>query len=217
MAKIFGGSASRLEVYALLAAAVVLIGGGVAGAVVVTSSDSNPAEVVSTTVALDIDASNKRLSATADPLGAPTADISAPVATASQPTSQNGPQTAIETSPESSTTLPLCADYYRGCGVPLDSATSTTSTIIVCAPPKHVTSNFIGDMGDVIEHIRAEWWPTGCGEMRWNSYLCLDPNLPWANSKFLGFANYGTGWKQVIAINYTYNSLTMRLTCDFRW
>jgi hypothetical protein len=45
MAKIFGGSASRLEVYALFAAAVVLIGGGVAGAVVVTSSDSSPAPV----------------------------------------------------------------------------------------------------------------------------------------------------------------------------
>jgi len=55
MAKIFGGSASRLEVYALFAAAVVLIGGSVAGAVVVTSSDSKPAEVaqasVDTTVA----------------------------------------------------------------------------------------------------------------------------------------------------------------------
>ena len=39
MAKIFGGSASRLEVYALFAAAVVLIGGGVSGAIVL-SSDS---------------------------------------------------------------------------------------------------------------------------------------------------------------------------------
>jgi hypothetical protein len=45
MARILGGNASRLEVYALFAAAVVLIGGGVAGAVVVTSSDSKPAEV----------------------------------------------------------------------------------------------------------------------------------------------------------------------------
>ena len=50
MAKIFGGSASRLEVYALFAAAVVLIGGGVAGAVVVTSSDSKPAEVAQVSV-----------------------------------------------------------------------------------------------------------------------------------------------------------------------
>ena len=47
MAKIFGGSASRLEVYALFAAAVVLIGGGVAGAVVVTSSDSSPTPIES--------------------------------------------------------------------------------------------------------------------------------------------------------------------------
>ena len=47
MAKVFGGSASRLEVYALFAAAVVLIGGGVAGAVVVTSSDSKHAEQLS--------------------------------------------------------------------------------------------------------------------------------------------------------------------------
>jgi hypothetical protein len=52
VAKIFGGSASRLEVYALFAAAVVLIGGGVAGAVVVTSSGdetSTPVTVVETT------------------------------------------------------------------------------------------------------------------------------------------------------------------------
>jgi hypothetical protein len=45
MAKIFGGSASRLEVYALFAAAVVLIGGGISGAIIVTSSDSKPAAV----------------------------------------------------------------------------------------------------------------------------------------------------------------------------
>ena len=50
MAKSFGGSASRLEVYALFVAAVVLIGGGVAGAVVVTSSDSKPAEVAQVSV-----------------------------------------------------------------------------------------------------------------------------------------------------------------------
>ena len=50
MAKIFGGSASRLEVYALFVAAVVLIGGGVAGAVVVASSDSKPAEVTQVSV-----------------------------------------------------------------------------------------------------------------------------------------------------------------------
>lgn len=50
MAKIFGGSASRLEVYALFVAAVVLIGGGVAGAVVVSSSDSKPAEVAQVSV-----------------------------------------------------------------------------------------------------------------------------------------------------------------------
>jgi hypothetical protein len=50
MAKIFGGSASRLEVYALFAAAVVLIGGSVAGAVVVTSGGetSTPVTVVET-------------------------------------------------------------------------------------------------------------------------------------------------------------------------
>ena len=45
MAKIFGGSASRLEVYALFAAAVVLIGGSVAGAVVVTSGGETSAPV----------------------------------------------------------------------------------------------------------------------------------------------------------------------------
>jgi hypothetical protein len=50
MAKIFGGSASRLEVYALFAAAVVLIGGGISGAVVLTSSDSKPAEVAQSAV-----------------------------------------------------------------------------------------------------------------------------------------------------------------------
>ncbi|CAB4346707.1 MAG: hypothetical protein F2567_08815 [Actinobacteria bacterium] len=45
MAKIFGGSASRLEVYALFVAAVVLIGGGIAGAIVVTSDGSSPSQV----------------------------------------------------------------------------------------------------------------------------------------------------------------------------
>jgi hypothetical protein len=50
MAKIFGGSASRLEVYALFAAAIVLIGGGIAGAVVVTSSDSKPPDVAQVSV-----------------------------------------------------------------------------------------------------------------------------------------------------------------------
>ena len=50
MAKIFGGSASRLEMYALFVAAVVLIGGGISGAVVLTSSDSKPAEVAQVSV-----------------------------------------------------------------------------------------------------------------------------------------------------------------------
>jgi hypothetical protein len=55
MAKIFGGSASRLEVYALFVAAVVLIGGGIGGAIVVTSGDETSApttvvEISSTTV-----------------------------------------------------------------------------------------------------------------------------------------------------------------------
>jgi hypothetical protein len=45
MARILGGNASRLEVYALFVAAVVLIGGGISGAIVVTSSDSSPAPV----------------------------------------------------------------------------------------------------------------------------------------------------------------------------
>jgi hypothetical protein len=45
MAKIFGGSASRLEVYALFAAAVVLIGGGIGGAIVVTSGGETSAPV----------------------------------------------------------------------------------------------------------------------------------------------------------------------------
>ena len=59
MAKIFGGSASRLEVYALFAAAVVLIGGGVAGAVVVASGGETSAPVTvvetsSTTVPVEM-------------------------------------------------------------------------------------------------------------------------------------------------------------------
>lgn len=45
MAKIFGGSASRLEVYALFVAAVVLIGGSIGGAIVVTSGDGGSAPV----------------------------------------------------------------------------------------------------------------------------------------------------------------------------
>jgi len=45
MAKIFGGSASRLEMYALFVAAVVLIGGGISGAIVVTSGGETSAPV----------------------------------------------------------------------------------------------------------------------------------------------------------------------------
>jgi len=45
MAKIFGGSASRLEMYALFVAAVVLIGGGISGAVVLTSGGETSAPV----------------------------------------------------------------------------------------------------------------------------------------------------------------------------
>jgi hypothetical protein len=77
MAKIFGGSASRLEVYALFAAAVVLIGGGVAGAVVVTSNDSKPAEVAQESV----DATVVDITVV-DTAGAPTAPtVAAPGAT----------------------------------------------------------------------------------------------------------------------------------------
>lgn len=56
MARILGGNASRLEVYALFVAAVVLIGGSISGAIVVSSSGdeaSAPVTVVelsSTTV-----------------------------------------------------------------------------------------------------------------------------------------------------------------------
>ena len=55
MAKIFGGSASRLEVYALFVAAVVLIGGSIGGAIVVTGGDggSVPVAVVETTTTLE--------------------------------------------------------------------------------------------------------------------------------------------------------------------
>jgi hypothetical protein len=53
MAKVFGGSASRLEVYALFVAAVVLIGGGVSGAIVLASNfdSSAPANVSTATTA----------------------------------------------------------------------------------------------------------------------------------------------------------------------
>ena len=77
MAKIFGGSASRLEVYALFAAAVVLIGGGVAGAVVVTSSGdqtSSPVTVVetsSTTVTTAVSVEVTAPSTTAAPIDQP--------------------------------------------------------------------------------------------------------------------------------------------------
>lgn len=40
MPKIFGGNASRLEMYGLFVAAVILIGGGVSGAVVLTSTNN---------------------------------------------------------------------------------------------------------------------------------------------------------------------------------
>ena len=90
MAKIFGGSASRLEVYALFAAAVVLIGGGVAGAVVVTSSDSKPAEVAQVSVDTTV----------VDTTGAPTTapPVVAPGATTpstNAPPRQTSPPTTI--------------------------------------------------------------------------------------------------------------------------
>ena len=85
MAKIFGGSASRLEVYALFVAAVVLIGGGVAGAVVVTSSDSKPAEVAQ--VSVDTTVVDTTVVDTTSTQAA--AGTSAPPASTSQPKQQS--------------------------------------------------------------------------------------------------------------------------------
>lgn len=80
MAKIFGGSASRLEMYALFVAAVVLIGGGIGGAIVVTSSDSKPAEVAQVSVDTTVADTTPTQAA---------AGTSAPPASTSQPKQQS--------------------------------------------------------------------------------------------------------------------------------
>jgi hypothetical protein len=56
MAKIFGGNASRFELYALFVAAVVLIGGGISGAIVVTSGGEQSS--TTTTTVQQIESSN---------------------------------------------------------------------------------------------------------------------------------------------------------------
>ena len=88
MAKIFGGSASRLEVYALFVAAVVLIGGGIGGAIVVTSSDSKPAEVAQVSVDTTV-VDTTGVPATPE-IGPPAAENPGPATTQAQ--RQNNPQ-----------------------------------------------------------------------------------------------------------------------------
>jgi len=78
VAKILGGNASRLEVYALFVAAVVLIGGGISGAIVVTSSDSKPAEVAQVSV-------DATVAPTTTPVTAPWMTTPATTAPAGQP------------------------------------------------------------------------------------------------------------------------------------
>jgi hypothetical protein len=79
MAKIFGGSASRLEVYTLFVAAVVLIGGGIGGAIVLTSSDSKPAEVAQESVETTV-VDTTAAPTTAPPVPAPEASMPPPAA-----------------------------------------------------------------------------------------------------------------------------------------
>ena len=131
MAKIFGGSASRLEVYALFAAAVVLIGGGVAGAVVVTSSGSNPSQ--SAQVASSNDSQTSQASSSATDATTQSGGGAGDVSNLRSPNAT----TSSQTESLSATTLPLCSNYFNGCGnapAPAQAPSNTTSTVPVTSP-----------------------------------------------------------------------------------
>jgi hypothetical protein len=117
MAKIFGGSASRLEVYALFAAAVVLIGGSVAGAVVVTSSDSKPAEVAQ--VSVDTTVVDTTVAPTTTPVTEP--GTATPPTTAAQRFYNPEPQAPVTSYPNQpvQTVAPQpIQDYSAYCTMP---------------------------------------------------------------------------------------------------
>jgi hypothetical protein len=116
MAKIFGGSASRLEMYGLFVAAVVLIGGGIGGAIVVTSSDSKPAEV--TQVSVDTTVVDTSIPPTTAP---PAAEGTTSPTTAAQRYYNPEPQapvTSYPNQPVQSVTPQPVQDYSAYCTMP---------------------------------------------------------------------------------------------------
>lgn len=90
-----------------------------------------------------------------------------------------------------STTLPLCSDYFRGCG---GEPTSTTSTIPPCVLPRYIDDPFIApELGEVIAHVREVYWIASCGEMRWDNLQCHDPSMPSMTWRFFGFHTRNEG------------------------
>ena len=205
MAKIFGGSASRFELYALFVAAVVLIGGGVSGAIVLSQSDSNPsqsAQVASSNDSQTSQASSSATDATTQSGGAgDVSNLRSPNAT-----------TSSQTESLSTTTLPLCSNYFNGCGnspAPTQAPSSTTSTsappwqvpvpgwqaatTTTTAPPlvcagRNVLDGFsatdgnwfAGNYGALGQHI-ASLNPPGCPHVQFGFKPCIshsiDPNV----------------------------------------
>jgi hypothetical protein len=148
VAKIFGGSASRLEVYALFAAAVVLIGGSIGGAIVVTSSDSKPAEVA------QVSADTTVVDTTVEPVA-----VEVPVA--SEPRSQNTtrPTEAPRVSPPIPTTTICIPDQSQLSQ--LESNRITDAARFTAEAISNNFESFVPAFGIEINRIRkaniAEW------------------------------------------------------------
>jgi hypothetical protein len=191
MAKIFGGSASRLEVYALFAAAVVLIGGGVAGAVALSQSDSNSDR--SNQTATDPAFSNlgEARSETTDAPGLAISPATTPGAaqsnsqSAAEPGAINTPSSPNDAfGPTSST-----SSYTRqgSSGTWRQPTTTTTGPPLVCAG-RNVLDGFSAtdgnwfarDYGALGRHI-ASLNPPGCPYIQFGFKPCIsysiDPNV----------------------------------------
>ncbi|CAB4346709.1 unannotated protein [freshwater metagenome] len=159
MAKIFGGSASRLEMYALFVAAVILIGGGISGAVVLSQSDSNSsqsAQVASSNDSQTSQASSSATDATTQSGGAgDVSNLGSPNAT-----------TSSQTESLSTTTLPLCSNYFNGCGnapAPTQAPSNPTSTFPATSPTTWTDPGPPEPTG-WISATRQPTWGSGRGE-----------------------------------------------------
>ena len=191
MAKIFGGSASRLEMYALFAAAVVLIGGGVAGAVVLSQSDSNPDQSSQTSA----DSVFANLGEAGSETAGADGQINSPATTPGAATSES--QSPTELGAANATSSPSDAfgstsstsSYTRQepTGTWWQATTTTTGPPLVCAG-RNVLDGFSAtdgnwferDYGALGRHI-ASLNPPGCPYIQFGFKPCIsysiDPNV----------------------------------------